>query len=53
MEKVEQDMKIVASIASFLKQDRNSNHLSEEDLEKTRTAVGELQRRLSKYKKEE
>lgn len=52
-DKVEQDMQLVQNIGVFLKQDRNGNHLSAEDLEKAKTALATLQRRLSRYEKKE
>lgn len=50
MSKLDDDMITLKVIGTFLMQDRNANHLSEEDLEKTIKAVDNIKHRLNKYK---
>lgn len=46
--KIEHDMEMVKTIGTFLMQERNANHISDNDLEKTKQAVAEIQRRIAK-----
>lgn len=52
-ERVQKDMDTLHDIGVFLKQDRNGDHLSESDIEKTKEAVAFLQSRLARYERKD